>query len=109
MKVQIQMCLNTMSAILKKQVYGSGNIALASHNEGSYAHYFSNINKLKNGEEIIYITNMGERRYIVCENKIIKETNVEILEDTYENTITLITCITGKGGYRRCVIGIEEI
>jgi len=52
---------------------------------------------------------MGERRYIVCENKIIKETNVEILEDTYENTITLITCITGKRGYRRCVIGIEEI
>ncbi len=87
----------------------SGNVCLASHNEGSYAHYFSDIKKLKNGEEIIYITNMGERRYSVCENKMIKETNVEILKGTSENKITLVTCITGKREYRRCVIGIEKI
>ena len=86
-----------------------GNVALASHNEGSYAHYFSKIKELKNGEEIVYKTNMGERRYSVCENKIINETNVEVLEDTEENTITLITCVTGKSKYRQCVIGKEMI
>lgn len=85
----------------------NGNVALASHNRGSYAHYFSRINELKNGEEIIYITNMGERRYEVTENKIIEETNVEILENTEENIITLITCVTGKRDKRQCIIGKE--
>lgn len=98
---------------MKKHLYGSGNVALASHNEGSYAHYFGKIKDLKNGEEIIYITNMGERRYEVFESKIIKETNVEVLENTEENTeentITLITCEKGKRDYRRCVIGKEKI
>ncbi len=84
-----------------------GNVALASHNGGSYAHYFSDIKQLKNGEEIIYITNMGERRYEVVENKIIKETNVEILKDTEENIITLITCVKGQRNKRQCIIGKE--
>lgn len=85
----------------------NGNVALASHNEGSYAHYFERIKELKNGEEIIYITNMGERRYSVYENKIIKETNVEILGDTKENIITLVTCVTKKKEYRQCIIARE--
>lgn len=87
----------------------NGNVALASHNEGSYAHYFSRIKELKSGEEIIYLTNMGERRYEVYENKIIKETNVEILKNTKENIITLVTCVTGKRNLRQCVIGIEKL
>lgn len=94
---------------MRGRVFGNGNIALASHNEGSYAHYFSRIKELKNGEEIIYITNMGERRYVVCENKIIEETNVNVLENTNENIITLITCVKGKREYRQCVIGKEKI
>lgn len=69
---------------------------------------FQDYMNLKNGEEIIYITNMGERRYLVCENKEICETNVEVLKDTDENTITLITCVTGKRAYRRCIIGREK-
>lgn len=85
----------------------NGNIALASHNGGSYAHYFSRINELENGEEIIYITNMGERRYRVKENKIIEETDINILENTEENIITLITCVKGQRNTRRCIIGKE--
>ncbi len=86
----------------------NGNVALASHNGGSYAHYFSKINELKNGEEIIYITNMGERRYEITESKLIEETNVEILEDTGENIITLVTCVKGKRDKRLCIIGKEK-
>ena len=86
----------------------SGNVALASHNRGvAVAHYFEGIHLLQEGDEIIYITNMGERRYKVTESKIIKETNVEILKDTKENIITLITCVTGKRDKRLCVIGKE--
>lgn len=92
---------------MKKQANGSGNIALASHNEGSYAHYFSKIKELKNGEEIIYITNMGERRYQVCKNMVISETNVKILENTEENILTLVTCEKGQRNKRRCIIAKE--
>lgn len=94
---------------MKKQQFGIGNVAFASHNEGSYAHYFSGINELKNGEEIIYITNMGERRYEVCKSEIIEETNVDVLKRTEENTITLITCVKGQRTKRLCVIGKEKI
>lgn len=52
---------------------------------------------------------MGERRYNVYESKIIKDTNVDVLKDTKENIITLITCITGKRNERQCVIGKEII
>lgn len=94
---------------MKIQVYGSGNVALASHNEGSYAHYFSRIKDLKNGEEIIYITNMGERRYSVYENKIIQDTNVEVLESTEDNIITLITCVKYHRHLRQCIIASEKV
>ena len=83
---------------MKIHLYGIGNVALASHNEGSYAHYFGNIKDLKN---------MGERRYRVCENIIIQETNVDVLKDTKENIITLITCVKGKRTYRQCVVARE--
>lgn len=85
----------------------NGNVALASHNGGSYAHYFSRINELKNGEEIIYITNMGERRYKVEKNKIIEETDLQILKNTEENIITLVTCVNGTRNKRQCIIGKE--
>ncbi len=99
--------LKTSVGHFKSTSLWNGNVALASHNRGSYAHYFSKIKELKNGEEIIYITSMGERRYKVKENKIIEETNVKVLENTQENTITLITCVTGQRNKRQCVIGIE--
>lgn len=112
--VKAPVCEGTSSNVLKYAVghfeetsQWSGNVALASHNRGSYAHYFSRINELESGEEIIYITNMGERRYEVTENKIIEETNVEILKNTKENIITLITCITEKRDKRRCIVGKE--
>lgn len=112
--VKAPICEGTSNDILKYSVghfietnIWNGNVALASHNGGSYAHYFSKINELKNGEEIIYITNMGERRYEVIENKIIKETNVNILGNTEENCLTLITCVTGEKSKRQCVIGKE--
>lgn len=62
---------------------------------------------MKNGEEIIYITSMGERRYQVCKNMVISETNVEILKNTEENILTLITCEKGQRNKRRCVIAKE--
>lgn len=86
-----------------------GNVALASHNRGSYAHYFENINELKNGDEIQYTTDKGTRKYRVIEKIKIKGTDWDkVLERKDKNTLTLVTCITGEREYRLCVKAIQE-
>lgn len=89
--------------------YWDGNVALASHNRGSYAHYFKNINKLDIGDEIVYQTKLGTRIYQVSEIEEISENDLSVLEETKNNTITLITCIVNKSNLRLCVRGIEKI
>ena len=86
----------------------SGNIGLAAHNRGYAVNYFARIKELKEGDEIIYKYNDFEKKYIVIENKIIKDTDWEDLEETEENKITLITCVENEPEYRRCIQGIEK-
>lgn len=87
----------------------NGNIALASHNRGDYvAHYFENINKLVVGDEIIYKTKFGERRYKVKECKKIKSTDWSVVSQTKDNQITLITCVKNEPEYRFCVKATEK-
>ncbi|MCI8640756.1 MAG: sortase, partial [Clostridia bacterium] len=74
------------------------------HNRGSsVAHYFEGIHLLDVGDEIIYITNMGERRYQVFSQKEISNTDWSVTLNTEENIITLITCVTGQPEKRLCV------
>lgn len=83
-----------------------GNIALASHNRGSEVkHYFENIDKLDKGDVIIYRNEIGERRYKVYSIREIEYTDWSVTENTEENIITLITCITNKPELRLCVQG----
>lgn len=86
----------------------NGNVALASHNRGSFSNYFARINELTEDDEIIYKTRMGERRYKVKEIKQIESTDWSVISNTNENKITLITCVKNKPNYRFCVIGIEK-
>ncbi len=81
-----------------------GNVALASHNRGSQVvHYFEGIHLLQEGDEIIYITNLGERRYSVYNTKEIESTDWSITTDTEENILTLITCVANQPEKRLCV------
>jgi len=87
-----------------------GNVALASHNRGNnVVHYFQDINQLVEGDEIIYTTKVGERRYQVFSTKEISSTDWSITEESTENIITLMTCITGEPDLRYCVQAREVI
>lgn len=88
---------------------GFGNICLASHNRGSYAHYFEKINALEIGDEIIYQTKLGTRVYVVSQINKISEEDLSVLDETNENTITLITCVKLDKSLRLCVKGIEKL
>lgn len=89
--------------------YWNGNVALASHNSGTNAHYFEKINELNTDDEIEYMTKCGTRKYKVKSIQKIESTDWSMVEknENQENTITLITCISGKPNYRLCVRGVE--
>ncbi len=93
----------------EKTSKNKGNIGLAAHNRGYKVNYFQNLKHLKTGDEIIYKYQNTKRKYIVTENKIIKDTDWSYLKETKENTITLITCVEDEPNYRRCIYGIEKI
>ena len=86
----------------------SGNVGLAAHNRGYPVNYFANIKKLQEGDEINYQYYEFEKTYLVVENKIIKDTDWEPLENTKEDKITLITCVENEPEYRRCIQAVEK-
>ena len=84
-----------------------GNVCLAAHNRGNKYSYFSRINELSEGDEIIYNTDFYSRHYKVVNIKEIDETDWEMLEDSNENKLTLITCIKNKKDKRLCVQAVQ--
>ena len=85
-----------------------GNIGLAAHNRGNEYSYFARINELVPGDEIIYQTKFGERKYIVNTLTEILETDWSLLEQDQTNKLTLITCIKNKVNQRLCVQAVEK-
>ena len=85
-----------------------GNVGLAAHNRGNKYSYFARINELEPGDEIVYTTKYGERKYIVDTKKEILETDWSNLEGTSDKRLTLITCIKNKVNQRLCVQAVQE-
>ncbi len=84
-----------------------GNIGLASHNRGSDKAYFARINELERGDLITYTTKFYTRTYVVDKIEVIHETDWSLLENTEDNKLTLITCISNKRVQRLCVQATE--
>ena len=84
-----------------------GNICLAAHNRGYPVNYFQNLKLLKKDDVIKYKYKEYEKEYSVTNNYIIRDTDWNCLEDTEENSITLITCIENEPDFRRCIRGVE--
>lgn len=86
----------------------NGNIGLAAHNRGYAVNYFQNVKNLKEEDEIKYTYKGIEKTYKVKEITIISSTDWSKLQETQENTITLITCVENKPEQRRCIQAVEE-
>ena len=85
-----------------------GNVCLAAHNRGFSNSTFRYIKDLKEGDEIFYETPLGIRKYRVCENGWIYETDWSKLEESNENKLTLITCMEDVPDKRICVVAKQE-
>lgn len=84
------------------------NICLAAHNRGYEKNYFSNIHELNIGDEVNYYYKDQKYIFIVNENFVIEDTNLQVLENTNKDEITLITCVKDKPNLRRCIKCIKK-
>lgn len=84
-----------------------GNVGLASHNSGTSGDEFKNLKDIKNGSKIYYQTEYGNKVYSVETIVEISDEDWSYLEETKDNRITLLTCVSGKPNNRLCVQGIE--
>lgn len=78
--------------ISNNNIDGTGNLCLAGHNMRNMS-MFGNLRKLNNGDEI-KITDLYGNEYVyeVYEKTYINPEQVEILRNTDESIVTLITC-----------------
>lgn len=85
-----------------------GNVCLAAHNNGYNNNYFKDINLLDTGDKIYYSYNGKSKIYVVKEKCVINYNDFSYLDNTNEDTITLITCITSSPNNRLCVQAVCE-
>ena len=72
-----------------------GNFSVAGHRISNYSEAFINLYKLKHGD-LVHVKSRGkEFIYEVEENFIVDPEEVEVLDETENATITLITCTVG--------------
>ena len=82
-----------------------GNVCLAIHNQMDL---FKKIRILKKGDEIKYKYNLFEKIYEVEKCRIIRRDELEYLEQTEDNMLTLITYVENQPEYRRCIQAVEK-
>ena len=85
----------------------TGNVAIAGHNRGVNS-YFCEIHNLKTGDEIIYTTKLGTKKYAVTSVRKINAADFSFLRETSDNRLTLITCVKNEPNFRRCVQAREK-
>ncbi len=68
-----------------------GNLVLAAHND-IFGEIFRDLDQLQPGDEVIVYTFDQSYRYTVTETRIVKPTQVEVMDSTHEPTVTLISC-----------------
>ncbi len=90
--VNEQSLLKSICKISSNNIEGTGNLCLAGHNMRNTS-FFGNLKKITNGD-IIKITDLYGNKYIyeVYKKFYVKPDQTEILKNTDESIITLITC-----------------
>lgn len=85
-----------------------GNIGLIAGCYGYKENYFADLDKLEQGDVILYQYGDIQKQYKVIENIIIDQKDWSYLSSTKENKLTLITGVVNEAEKRRCVQA-EEI
>ena len=84
----------------------NGNVSVAGHNRGPHG-IFGTIHTLKPGAEITLTTKLGTRTYTVESVQKISAADSSDTAPTWENRLTIYTCVQNEGDYRWCVRAVE--
>jgi sortase A len=68
-----------------------GNVVLSAHND-IFGEIFRDLDRLKPGDEITVYTNQRAYTYVVSESQVVEPTEVGLMENTSQPTLTLISC-----------------
>lgn len=68
-----------------------GNVVLAAHND-VYGELFRNLDKLQPGDEVVILTQQRSYTYIIRQTQIVEPSQVEVMDQTREPVVTLISC-----------------
>lgn len=97
------------AAHFKNTSMWNGNVGLSAHNGGvPDSVSFGKLHELKKGDNIVYVTELGERSYEVSDIQTISDDDWSYLSRTDDNRITLITCVSGEPDKRLVVQAVEK-
>lgn len=86
----------------------AGNAAIAGHRT-TYGAPFNRLDELEVGDTIEVRTVAGDYRYAVTEQRIVKPTELSVLEPTTTPTLTLTTCHPKYSARQRLVVRAELV
>lgn len=88
--------------ISDNHIDGTGNLCLAGHNMRNST-MFAKIKKLRNGDKVEITNIYGEKYvYLVYDSFYVEANDIEVLKETKESIITLITC--NNVGNKRLIV-----
>jgi sortase A len=80
-----------------------GNAGIAGHRT-TYGAPFYRLNELQPGDAIVVTTRAGEFHYAVADSKVVKPTDVSVLDPTPDNRLTLTTCTPRFSASSRLIV-----
>ncbi len=69
----------------------NGNVVLSAHND-IFGEIFRNLDRLKPGDVVTVSTNQRQYTYVVTGTQIVEPTRVDVMNNTPNATVTLISC-----------------
>lgn len=80
-----------------------GNVVLSAHND-IFGEMFRDLDKLKPGDAVILFSSQRSYTYIVRQTQIVEKTQVDVMNQTPEAIVTLISCYPYMVDNKRIVV-----
>ncbi|WP_044022619.1 class D sortase [Bacillus sp. SG-1] len=87
----------------------NGNSAIAAHRSREYGKMFNRLDEVQEGDLITVKTREGTHEYKVTSTKIVKPSDLSVLQNSSEATLTLITCDPIDNPINRLIVKAEKV
>ena len=81
----------------------AGNVVLSAHND-IYGELFKHLDELAPGDQVILYTTQRQYVYIVTETIIVDPTRLDVMDQTTDASVTLISCYPYMVDNKRIIV-----